>query len=181
MNELEPTAITPERRAGGLAEVIASLDEQRALAFAAGDWERLVRGGIGTRTVINDLRALLDQTERDIAVIVDEVGERRGAKTYIELPGVGGIEVSGGYERKQWESTELLGLLIEGVLVRHFNPDPVPLGLVDDLFDALNACIPATGSMQWRVTGLDKYGIDHDEYCAKTKKPRKARLPKVDP
>ncbi len=116
-----------------------------------------------------------------------------------EVPGVGAVEVNGGWDRKNWESDKLLRRMLHvaldglSIFDAETGEDARDLA-IDRVFEVLNDTMPVTPSMQWRVgtwpktdpktgetvkpaTGLKRYGIDDENWCDRTAKPRLARWP----
>ena len=69
----------------------------------------------------------------------------------LELPGLPVMERRHGYVRKHWDSEAIFNRLIA-------------IGSLDDI----KACLPLTGSLGWRVSGLRAVDIDPDEFCERS-------------
>lgn len=83
----------------------------------------------------------------------------------VELDGLPVIERRQGATRKQWQSEDLLDLLLRRA---SFDDDGTlrdSTEIRDRVRAELVACVPFTGSLGWRVTALKERDIDPDEWC----------------
>jgi hypothetical protein len=203
--DLVPTGPLPERVVGGLAELRAALlrlDDERQRLAEAGDYESLSWGVQDLQVLVKDLRQLTDDARRDIAKVVDErQGNLSSDGTYyygvnrIEVPGLGAVEVNGGWTRTKWRSVELLGRLVRDIAEssdeRIVTADgeivaPADSVLLATVVEVLSETMPLNPSLSWRVgktdgtTGLRKHGIDSDNWCEKVPKTRLATVPSAE-
>lgn len=208
---------------GPIREAIAALSDQAIALHEAGDHEALAAGGQDLETVVDELSTLhrdvrlfvadlIDKRERVLRAADAERREAEGKKPIqrndpdkalgmvrCEVPGVGAVEVNGGWDRKNWESDKLLRRMLHvaldglSIFDAETGEDARDLA-IDRVFEVLNDTMPVTPSMQWRVgtwpktdpktgetvkpaTGLKLYGIDDENWCDRTAKPRLARWP----
>lgn len=190
MDELEPThavVVAPHDPLAELRLALLRLDEQRAALAAAGDTAALAWGAADLEAVIGDLRDLHRATRADLARLVDADHAGRRGRPTTTIEGLGIVEVWGGMERRNWQSSALLKLLLLRAITDAdgaFIHDLTPLDLVDHVFAVLNDCLPLTGSLAWRVgmrgkgNGLRGYGIEVEDYCDEVEQPRLAKVPR---
>lgn len=137
---------------------IEYLDECRAALAEAGDTPRLAFG----LDRVRELRRALADLERDIE---GSVAELMDSKTET-VDGLGTLERRRGTDRKAWDSVDLLHRIVRQAVdpegTGELRADPQVL---EDILDAIEACVPITGSLGWRVTALKARGFDPDEYC----------------
>lgn len=179
-----PEPIEPANALAALRAGLLAMDERRVMLKEAGDKFGLANGAADVRVVINDLSALERAAKGDLAELMPRVGR---ALPRLEVPGLGTVEVRGGSDRKGWESERLLSLLLQKAIVDENGEveDLSPLVVIARVFEVLKDCLPVTESLQWRggradgsAPGLRKYGLDPDEFCDVTEKPRLASIPK---
>lgn len=202
---LVPTGGPPEPVQHTLAvlrSAILAWDEERLRLAEAGDYEALAWGAQGLGALTSDLRQLHEDVRRDVAEIVDDLqGNLSSDGTYyygvnrIEVPGLGLVEVNGGWTRTKWRSTELLRYLLRDIA--DHSPerivtadgeivDPAESELLARIADVLSETMPLNPSLSWRVgktdgsTGLRKHGVDSDDWCEKVPKVRLATVPSAD-
>jgi hypothetical protein len=186
-----------------LQGVLLALDDDRQRLAEAGDYETLAAGGQDLEVITKDLRDILDQTRKDLARIVDEnQGNLSSDGTYyygvnrVEVPGVGMLEVNGGWTRTKWRSEALLNKLLldvaeasterivteDGELV-----DPAQSVLLRDVIACIKETMPLTASLSWKVgtekatgekTGLKARGVTDTDWCERMPKQRLATIPK---
>lgn len=182
------------------AAVLALEDEVEALT-AAGDYETLATGGQDLQVIAADMRDLMERVRRNIARIVDEKqGQLSSDGTYyyginrVEVPGVGVVEVNGGWTRKNWASADLLRHLLATVLADTGEMivtaegevvDPAESATVAAIITVIRDTMPLTSSLSWKVgtdetKGLKKYGVDDRDWCERVPKVRLATIPKRD-
>lgn len=206
---LVPAGGPPERVNTGLEELrraILSWDDQRQALAADGDYEGLAWGAQGLKALLDDLRQLHEDVRLDIGRIVDdEFAKPRQVRddgtitgpTKVEVPGLGLIQVNGGWTRKGWESERLIRKLLRDVAERCPERIVTPEGevispdlsqLLEDIYQMLTTCCSLTASHPWRVgqrkgeevTGLLAYGVKDEDWCERVGKPRLASVPGAD-
>lgn len=185
-----------------LQAVLLGMDEQRRELAEAGDYETLSAGAQDLAVITKDITDLLRDTRRDIADIVDKMqGNLSSDESYyygvnrIEVPGVGVVEVNGGWTRTKWRSEALLHHLvtqaIEGCEEVIVNADGEPVVIRDScvvtsIMEVVKDTMPLTASLSWKVgqekkggevTGLKRHGVDDEDWCERTPKERLATVP----
>jgi hypothetical protein len=136
----------------GMADDAQTLAEQ-------GDWEALIRGLEPLQQVLGDLRDL----ERDVkGYIADTMPESR-----VSVDGVGTVERKAQITRRNWQSDDLLALLVRRALVDETTGEipSSPMEAVANVLREVKACVPFTGSTGWRVGALRDRGLTPDEWC----------------
>jgi hypothetical protein len=186
-----------------LQAVLLDLDNQRQALAEKGDYESLAEGGQDLEVITKDLRDILDQTRKDLAKILDEKqGQLSSDGTYYfginrqEVPGVGVVEVNGGWTRTKWRSEDLLrhllGKVVEDSTEKIVNEDGEVIPVADsqllyDIIRVVKDTMPLTASLSWKVgqetkdgkiTGLKKHGVTDTDWCERNPKPRLATIPK---
>lgn len=171
----------------GVRQLIMAMDDRRAELAEAGDIENLAHGAADVDLLIGEFSVVKRQAQADIAKVMAEEGERKR-----EIPGLGIVEVKGGFDRKNWESAKVLHRVIMEAIVDKETGEFIPFGSPTDLADAVEAaikvCLGMTGSTAWKVGepkadgtykgGLRSLGIDPTDYCDEVEKPRLALIPK---
>lgn len=171
----------------GVRQLIMAMDDRRAELAEAGDIENLAHGAADVDLLIGEFSVVKRQAQADIAKVMAEEGERKR-----EIPGLGIVEVKGGFDRKNWESAKVLHRVIMEAIVDKETGEFIPFGSPTDLADAVEAaikvCLGMTGSTAWKVGepkadgtykgGLRSLGIDPTDYCDEVEKPRLAIIPK---
>lgn len=171
----------------GVRQLIMAMDDRRAELAEAGDVENLAHGAADVDLLIGEFSVVKRQAQADIAKVLAEEGERKR-----EIPGLGIVEVKGGFDRKNWESAKVLHRVIMEVIVDKETGEFIPFGSPTDLADvveaAIKVCLGMTGSTAWKVGepkadgtykgGLRSLGIDPTDYCDEVEKPRLAIIPK---
>lgn len=199
-----------------LRQAIMVLDDQRAALAEAGDYEGLAFGGRDLGVLVGELDTVLRQVRVDVAGLLDDVERERRTeireraeadgkkvpkfaeedarlgKVKREVDGLGLVEVNGGYDRKGWQSLDLLRKMLgialdEMPLVNPETGEDAHAQVYDRLVEVLGDTMPLHPSLQWKVgtdwegkppTGLRKYGINPDDWCERTDKLRLASWPR---
>ena len=197
---LEPAATGVVQRGAGLAALrrgLLALDDQRIAMVQRQDADGLAHGSADLRDIITDLSALKRNVDSDLAQLLiachDAAGlsPRRNPKHFVA--GLGEVDVPGGNERKDWQSEEILRLLIQRTFYDHetgeAKPHESPEAAVEAFVDLLKSCLSFGGSTAWKVGtwdgsakvyvgGLRGVGIEPEDYCTEQAKPRLAAIPK---
>jgi hypothetical protein len=147
-----------ERSDGGLRGAILHADTLRQELAERGDYTQLLYAMQGLRAIKADLDTLLREVENDVARLLPE--------KKMAIDNIGQVERRTSITRK-WESESLLTSILKETLTDKETGElsPQVLARVDAV---LKAALPLTGSLGWRITGLQAIGIDPDEYCDKT-------------
>lgn len=186
-----------------LQAVLLDLDNQRQDLAEKGDYESLAAGGQDLEVITKDLRDILDQTRKDLAKILDErQGQLSSDGTYYfginrqEVPGVGMVEVNGGWTRTKWRSEELLRHLVNQVVEASTERivtedgeviDPGESELLYDIIKVVKETMPLSPSLSWKVglekkdgtlSGLKAHGVKDTDWCERNPKVRLATIPK---
>jgi len=186
-----------------LQAVVLELENQRQELYEAGDYATLSAGAQDLEVIASDLRDLLNETRRNIATILDEIqGQVSSDGTYyfginrMELPGVGMVEVNGGWTRTKWRSEDLLRYLVNQIAeasaerIVTADGEVVEVAqsqLLYDIIKVVKETMPLTASLSWKVgtetkagtkSGLKKHGVDDRDWCERTPKTRLATVPK---
>lgn len=138
--------------------ILAMSDDAKHLA-ETGEWEALIRGLEPLQKVLGDLRIL----ERDVKnYIADTMPEPR-----VTVEGVGTVERKAQITRRNWQSEDLLRLLVRRALVDETTGEipSSPMEAVSRVLDEIQSCVPFTGSTAWRVGALRDRGLDPDDWC----------------
>ena len=184
----------------GLANLrrrLLSLDDQRIALVAAQDADGLAYGSAAIRDIITDLSALKRNVDADLAKLLLACHEaaglspRRNPKHFVE--GLGEVSVPGGNERTNWQSEEILKLLVKRTFFDHETGEKKDLGTqegaVAEFVDILKSCLSFGASTAWKVGtfdnatksyvgGLRGVGIEPEDYCTEQAKQRLAVIPK---
>ena len=198
-----------------LRQAIMVLDDQRAALAEAGDYEGLAFGGRDLGVLVGELDTVLRQVRVDVAELLDDVERERRTeireralddgkkvpkfaeedarlgKVKREVDGLRLVEVNGGYDRKGWQSLDLLrkmlGIALDDMALWTSEGEDAHAAVYDRLVEVLGDTMPLHPSLQWKVgtdwegkppTGLRKYGINPDEWCDRTDKLRLASWPR---
>ena len=109
-----------------------------------------------------------------------------------EVPGLGVVEVKGGFDRKNWESGKVLHRVIMEAIVDketgEIHSFDSPTAFATAVENNIRACLGMTGSTAWKVGerkpdgtykgGLRSLDIDPTDYCDEIERPRLAIIPK---
>jgi len=168
--------------------LFAQMDDRRAELAKAGDVDSLAHGAADVDLLASELSTIKRSAQTDIAKIFAETGEHKR-----EIPNLGIVEVKGGFDRKNWQSREVLREVIFRALVdpetgEWRNPDADAIDIAKTIEAAIANCIGMTGSTSWKVGeraadgtykgGLRSVGINPEDYCDEVEKPRLATIPK---
>lgn len=141
-----------------IRQTLMSADNIRQELVAAGDWQSLVCAIADLKKVKFDIDTILRLAEEDAASLLPD--------KKVVMDGIGVIEKRTSVTRK-WESENLLKHIARTTL----DPDgtgEISFDRVIVLLEVLNAVLPITASLGWRVTALKNIGIDVNNFSDMT-------------
>lgn len=136
-----------------------SLDE--FIDRAEADAKRLAEQGdlLGLGDGLERLRAIKRKLG-DLERVVEDLTVPLMPRKFVIEDGLGMERKPGGIDRRNWQSEDLLRHLVGDQLV---NPETG-----ENVYETLLACVPFTGSMQWRTGALKARGVDTADWCEET-------------
>lgn len=140
----------------------------------SGDYVALISGLLPLQQIMGDLRILESEVKR---YIVDTMPDKM-----VTVEGVGTVERLAKITRRNWDSEELLRLIVRDALVDQETGEipSSPMEAVDRVMTEIKAVVPFTGSTSWRVGELKKRGIDPDEWCEENRDGYSLKFTKSD-
>jgi hypothetical protein len=171
----------------GVRQLIMAMDDRRAELAEAGDVDNLAHGAADVDLLIGEFSVVKRQAQADIAKVMAEADERKR-----EVPGLGVVEVKGGFDRKNWESGKVLHRVIMEAIVDketgEIHSFDSPTAFATAVENNIRACLGMTGSTAWKVGerkpdgtykgGLRSLDIDPTDYCDEIERPQLAIIPK---
>jgi hypothetical protein len=139
-------------------------------------FDQLADADLSTQvTALQELRSLA----RAIRLFDDDLAERIAEQVrgpYVDLDGIGIVQVKRGSTRKAWKHDELLPLVARKAIDAR-EPDPETGEILPEAEAVLNAVKDCVGISYWKVTALRARDIDPDEYVESTPGRRSVILP----